>query len=329
MITLPEDFRGTAWLRIGDRTYTAVQGYADLPNEVPLTLNTRFPTASLGKGFVAVAILQCIEEGKLAFDSRLSELVDFDLRRIDRDITVYDLLTHTSGIPDYFDESVMDDYDALWVDYPNYRIRTSRDLLPLFIDKPMMYPRGARFQYNNTGFAVLGMILEALEGEPFDAVLKRRVFDRCCMADTGYFALDRLPARCANAYCWDAAHGEFYTHIYSVDAKGTGAGGAYTTLPDLQRFWDGLMGGTLLSPDLLAQMLTPHAHESATEHYGLGLWLKDAETARLLPTLEGCDPGVSCISGVWPEKGVTLTVVSNFGDNVWAVRRAILKQLGA
>ncbi len=51
-----------------------------------------------------------------------------------------ELLSHTSGIPDYFDESIMEEYEDLWRDYPNYKIRSNRDLLPLFLDKPMMYP---------------------------------------------------------------------------------------------------------------------------------------------------------------------------------------------
>lgn len=56
------------------------------------------------------------------------------------------LLVHTSGVPDYFDESIMDEYEDLWIDYPNYKIRHNNDLLPLFINKPMMYPKGKKFQ---------------------------------------------------------------------------------------------------------------------------------------------------------------------------------------
>lgn len=79
-------------------------------NKIPNSIDTKFATASAGKVFVAVAILQLIEKRKLNLD-----------------------------------ESTMDDYDELWKDYPNYKIRTSKDLLPLFINKPMMYARGEKF----------------------------------------------------------------------------------------------------------------------------------------------------------------------------------------
>lgn len=66
-------------------------------------------------------------------------LLDIPLNDIDMDVTVKQLLNHTSGVPDYFDESIMDEYEELWADYPNYKIRYNSDLLPLFINKPMLF----------------------------------------------------------------------------------------------------------------------------------------------------------------------------------------------
>ena len=137
-------------------------GYSDLANKIPNRFDTRFATASAGKVFVATAILQLIEAGKLSFNTTIGELLHFDLNAIDENITVKQLLNHTSGIPDYFDENVMEDYDELWRNYPNYKIRTSADLIPLFINKPMMYSAGSKFQYNNTGYVVLGLIIEKI-----------------------------------------------------------------------------------------------------------------------------------------------------------------------
>ena len=135
-------------------------GFADLPNEIPNTLETKFASASAGKVFVAVGILQLIKRGKIKFDDTLGVLLDIPLNEIDKDVTVKQLLNHTSGVPDYFDESVMDEYEELWIDYPNYKIRHNSDLLPLFINKPMMYPKGKKFQYNNSGYVLLAMVIE-------------------------------------------------------------------------------------------------------------------------------------------------------------------------
>lgn len=155
------DFRGNIYfVQNGKVIYESATGFADLANEIPNTIETKFASASAGKVFVAVGILQLIEQGKIKFEDSLGNLLDMPLNAIDPDVTVRQLLTHTSGVPDYFDESVMEEYEELWVDYPNYKIRHNSDLLPLFIHKPMMYPKGEKFQYNNSGYVLLAMILE-------------------------------------------------------------------------------------------------------------------------------------------------------------------------
>lgn len=98
-------------------------GFADRANEIPNRMNTRFGTASAGKVFVATAILSFIEKGILHFDTSIGNILKFDLKQIDPEITIKQLLNHTSGIPDYFDESIMDDYEELWINIPNYRMR--------------------------------------------------------------------------------------------------------------------------------------------------------------------------------------------------------------
>ena len=103
------DFRGNIYVvQEGRVICERSSGYADLPNKIPNTLG------------------------------RLLKREWYD---IDPKVTVRQLLTHSSGVPDYFDESVMDDYEELWRDFPNYRIRRNADLLSLLLHKPMMYPR--------------------------------------------------------------------------------------------------------------------------------------------------------------------------------------------
>ncbi|KOS61746.1 serine hydrolase [Lysinibacillus agricola] len=316
-----EDFSGVISVtQNGKNVYRKAFGYADLPNKVSNEIDTKFATASAGKVFVAIAILQLIEQRQLSFDSCIGDILNFDLKNIDPQITIRQLLNHTSGIPDYFDESVMEDYDELWIDYPNYKIRTSSDIIPLFIDKPMMYPTGDRFQYNNTGFVVLGLIVEAITGSSFDVYLNEHVFIPCGMLNTGYYELDRLPAQCANGYVYDDSMQEFYTNIYSVDVKGTGAGGAFTTVIDVEKFWASLMKGQLISKAMLKEMLTPQVKE---ECYGYGIWLDKKEGGTFDYHFEGCDPGISFYSSYDKQQDLLITLVSNFGCNVWKVFRDI------
>ncbi len=317
-----EDFSGcVSVMRDGAVEFRKAYGYADDANRIPNRLDTRFATASAGKVFVAAAILRLIEDGKLTFSDTIGDLLPIDWQKIDRGITVRSLLTHTSGIPDYFDETVQTEYADLWKDYPNYKIRRNADILPLFIDKPMIYAPGAKFQYNNTGYVVLALILEAITGEPFDVYLKKMIFDPFGMTDTGYYELDRLPERCANSYIKDEVTGGYYTNIYSVDVKGTGAGGAFTTVTDIERFWSCLLRGDLLSQDMLEKMLAPQ-NGDPSDPYGYGVWLRKAGEDTYIPYIQGCDPGVSFVSTYDRTSRSSLTIVSNYGCNVWAIRRS-------
>jgi len=297
-------------------------GYADIVNKIPNEVDTRFATASAGKVFVGAGILQLIQKGKLSFNDTIGNILDFDLKSIDKNINIKQLLNHTSGIPDYFDESIMDDYSELWKNIPNYRIRQSMDLVPLFIDKPMMYKPGKKFQYNNTGYVLLGLIIEKIEKMLFDEYLKINIFEPCGMINTGYYELDRLPPKCANSYIFDSLRKEYFLNIYSVDVKGTGAGGAFTTIIDIDKFWDNLFCGTILSKEYLNKMLSMQSKDE-NDRYGYGIWLNETQEGVYEPWFQGNDPGVSFISSYNIDKKVSVTIISNIGNNVWEIKNKI------
>lgn len=321
------NFRGNIYIiKDNEILYENVTGFADLANEVQNSLETKFASASAGKVFVAVAILQLIEQGKMQFEDTLGTLLDMNLGQIDKDVTVRQLLTHTSGVPDYFDESVMEEYEELWIDYPNYKIRRNNDLFPLFMNKPMMYSKGEKFQYNNSGYVLLASIIEKVTGMYFDEYLQKNVFDVCDMTSTGYYELDRLPAKCASNYIWCEDTKSYRTNIFSVDVKGTGAGGAFITVKDIASFWNGLISGKLLSKEMVEQMLTKQSGDGSDEeegYYGYGVWIIENENGMDIPYFQGCDPGVSFISEYNPNNNMISVFVSNYCDNVWKEMRKI------
>lgn len=328
---LDSNFRGNVYI-IQDKVVLCenVTGFADLANQIPNSLETKFASASAGKVFVAVGILQLIDQGKIKFDDTLGTLLNIDLHSIDMDVTVEQLLNHTSGVPDYFDESVMDEYEELWVDYPNYKIRHNSDLLPLFINKPMMYPKGEKFQYNNSGYVLLAMIIEKVTGMYFDEYLKKNIFDVCNMKSTGYYELDKLPAQCANNYIYCNDTNDYRTNIFSVDVKGTGAGGAFVTVKDIINFWRGLLENKLISKESVDKMLSRQSGDGmdAEEgYYGYGVWLIDNPYGKDYAYFQGCDPGVSFISEYNPNNGIISVIVSNYGDNVWKEMRKVRENL--
>lgn len=286
-------------------------GYRDLANQIQNNSETRFPTASAGKTFVAVAILSLIEQGKLSFDTTLKDVLTYDLGNVDLNVTVYMLLTHTSGVPDYFDEDEMDDYAKLWDQKPNYSVRGNLDLLPLFIHKPMQYHPGLKFKYNDSGYVLLGLIIEAVTQQPFDDYLNELLFQPLAMKHTGYYELDRLPMNCANAYIWDSITSSYYTNIYSIDAKGSGAGGAFTNPSDIHKFWDALVNHRILSASMTEKMLEKH-QKVGDWGYGLGVWLDEHQQ----PMMIGEDPGAAFVSLYNRQTNQEITIISNMQENV-------------
>lgn len=326
---IDEGFRGNILIvRKGAVLYESSSGFADLANEIPNTMDTRFATASAGKTFVAVGILQLVERGLIKLGDTLGTLLDIDLKQIDPDVTVEQLLNHTSGVPDYFDETVMGDYEDLWKDYPCSKIRSNNDLFPLFIDKAMMYPRGEKFQYNNTGYVLLAAIIEKISGMDFDAYLKKNIFDVCGMDSTGYFEMDRLPSKCAHNYIYCEKTNDYRTNIFSVGAKGTGDGGVFVTAGDLVRFWQGLIGHKLISEDTFKKMISKQSGDGSDPeegYYGYGVWIIDNPKGTDFAYMQGCDPGVSAIAEYNPDNEQISIALSNYGDNVWALMRKIRK----
>lgn len=293
-------------------------GFRDIPNQIENDIETRFPTASAGKGFVAVAILQLIEQNKLSLDAKIGEILSIDLGSIDSNVTVYQLLTHTSGVPDYCDEEKVPNYADLWIDFPNYKIRESKDLLPLFIHEKMQKDKIGTFHYNNSAFVLLGLIIEELTNKPFDIHLKEAIFNPLQMKYTGYFELDRLPNNCANAYILDEKTNEYYTNIFSVDAKGTGAGGAFTNPKDINLFWDGLVNYKLLSKKMTETMLSRQINLNGWG-YGLGIWLDESNN----PMLIGEDPGATFVTYYNLKNKTEITIISNMEEEVFDVLKEI------
>ncbi|PYE51221.1 serine hydrolase [Paenibacillus barcinonensis] len=310
----------------GQTLFQLTRGYANRSDELSNDVNTRFGIASGCKIFTAVSIAQLIEQGKFSLESRLQDVLNVTFPAWDPQITVHHLLTHTSGIPDYFDEEVMHDFSELWKDRPVYRMQQPRDFLPLFQHLPMKSAPGERFHYNNAAFIVLGLIVEQHTGVPFASYVQEHIFKRCGMEDSGYFRTDQLPRHTAIGYI-DAEDGSWASNIFTIPVQGGPDGGAYVTAPDMIRFWDALQGNTLLSEEMTRNLLTSHAHDEDEEHYGLGVWLELEAEKTFKCHVMGFDPGVSFMSGVYPEYGVQLVVISNQDSGPYPITLAVEQML--
>ena len=152
------------------------------------------------------------------------------------------LLSHTSGMGDYFHEEVEGaDYADLWRDRPCHRYVEPADFVPLFRDDPQMFAPGERFLYNNAAFIVLGLVVEAVTGERFTDFARREVVEAAGMTGSGYWRLDELPPGCATGYVEGPSGPR--SNIYSIPVTSGPDGGVFTNLADLDALWEALLSG--------------------------------------------------------------------------------------
>lgn len=290
--------------------------FANRSEQLANTSSTRFGIASGCKLFTAIAVLQLVEKGTISLDTKVTDFLQYDFQHFDEEITIHHLLTHTAGIPDYFDEETMDDFEELWIQTPMYRIRRLEDFLPLFQHLPMKSKVGERFHYNNAGYILLGLIVEQASQSTFDEYVVKNIFQKADMTSAGYFELDALPANTAQGYI-DFEDGAWKTNIYSLPAKGGSDGGAFITVHDMAKLWDALMSYSLLTEETTKLLLTPHAEEDEEDYYGYGVWIKIRNNAIFKYHVMGYDPGVSFHSAYYPDSSRKVVVCSNKSEGAF------------
>ncbi|WP_083664232.1 serine hydrolase [Ornithinimicrobium sp. CNJ-824] len=232
------------------------------------------------------------------------------------DVTVHHLLSHTSGIADYFEEDedlpgYREDYGDIWDRIPNYRVRDYAALLPLFADLPPVCPPGTTYHYSNAGYVLLGILLSHVSGMPFAEAVTTRVLGPAGMADSGYPAFDEVHPDVATGYLPPLAPGlPWRTNIYSVHPVGGGDGGAVVTAADVDRFLRAVQQGGVWRGVSPADLLTPRVRAGGRWSVGYGVEVRDDGVFGK----DGGDPGVFSVSLRRPEDGTTLVVLANVDE---------------
>ncbi len=227
------DFSGVVSIYRGEEPYyEGAFGYRDKPNAVANNAKTLFGIASGTKTFTAAGVLTLLEEGKLTLSTPVGEIIGANASYIHRDATIKQLLNHSSGIFDYYDEEVVTDFDNFKVDIPWCELGTPSDYLPLFEGKKMKFSPGTRVSYSNGGYVFLGVIIERITGMKYREYMKKHVFGPLGMASTGFYAFDDLPGNTAWGYM--KAGESWMSNIYKLPIRGGGDGGLYTNTDDRQ-----------------------------------------------------------------------------------------------
>jgi len=311
-------FSGTFTAKRGEEIFSGSYGFANRADKIKNKNNTRFGIASGCKVFTSIAICQLVEKGSLSFDSKLKNFLDIEFPHFDEEITIDHLLTHTSGIPDYFDEEVMEDFEELWIEKPMYKMRRLNDFLPFFQQNAMKASIAHAFSYNNAGYIVLGLIVEQISGLEFSEYINQFIFNKAGMKDSGYFEMDSLPERVAYGYI-ETEDGGWKTNIYSIPAKGGSDGGAYTTSRDMILFWEALYNNTFLSEEMTKTLLMPRVEVDEDLYYSYGGYMVTKGGHVIKNILMGYDPGVNFRSIYYPATHLSIAVCSNKSEGAFDV----------
>jgi len=243
----PDGFSGVVLVARGDTVVVhTARGLADRAFAVPVRPDTRFNLGSINKLFTRVAIAQLHERGLLSLGARLAEVLpDYPNRAVADAVTVQQLAEFSSGMGDFFGER----FDAT----PKDRLRDNRDYLPLFADDALLFAPGSSRRYSNAGYVVLGLVVEKVAGQSYYDYVRERVLLPAGMKDTDSFEADVPVTNLAEGYTASRGSGEhpgepLRSNVYTRPARGSAAGGGYSTAPDLLRFARALRTGTLLGP---------------------------------------------------------------------------------
>lgn len=306
--------------RRSEEVVSLARGYAHRAHQRPNEAGTMFATASATKGLTALGTVSLIESGHLDFDTTFESLMGNELPLVDSSVTIEHLLSHTSGIGDYLDEDAVDDIDAYVLSVAPHLLSAPRAYLPMLQGHPQQTPPGTAFAYNNGGYMLLSLAVEAASRQGFHDLLEQRVLAPAGMVDSGFLRSDDLPARAAQGYLKDGR-----TNVFNLPIMGAGDGGIYSTLADWARFWKALFDGSIVSSEMVDLMVHPRNKTSnGNLAYGLGFWLQPDTGA---VALEGMDAGVSFRSVHEPVSDVTYTVMSNTSTDAWPLVRYLDSQL--
>jgi CubicO group peptidase (beta-lactamase class C family) len=341
-----ETFSGVVMIcRQGQSIYEQACGYANRSWRIANQVDTRFRVASISKMFTAVSILQLIDRGKLSLDDSIAGLLNLGNTTIPEKVTIEHLLTMTSGIADWFDES--GDWEVEWAElcrkHPIYLFRNNEDYLPLFINEEPVAGIGEGYKYSGSSYILLGLVIERISGLSYFDNVRENIFARLDMTRSDFIALDDVYSEVAEGYVPTTGDdGEvvgYRKNIYSTTPEAAADGGATCSAMDLGRFAQGLRDGLLLSPGMTSKILSPKVHQFPDKHrgyqwkYGYAtMFLVDDHDQVVRYGHTGEEDGVSCRFYSYPGLDIDLVILGNLswcsGKIGWEIHDLLMPNTG-
>jgi CubicO group peptidase (beta-lactamase class C family) len=234
-------------------------GFADMEWNIPNDSDTKFRLGSITKQFTSMLIMQLVEKGQIKLDGKLADYLPYYRKDTGEKVTIHHLLTHTSGIPSY-------------TGLPRFFQDVSRnpysveEFITKYCSGDLEFEPGSTNRYNNSGYFLLGAIIEKVTGKTYEAVLKEKIFDPLSMKNTGYDHHESiLPKRAAG---YEKSFDGFVNAAYLDMSLPYAAGALYSTTEDLYLWDQALYTEKLLSQKYKDIMFTPFLSDYA---YGWGV----------------------------------------------------------
>ncbi|MEI6886299.1 MAG: serine hydrolase [Bacteroidota bacterium] len=285
----------------GKVVYRKAFGKANIELNVNMESGMIFRLGSITKQFTAVAILKLMEEGKLSLQDEITKFIP-DYPTHGYKITVEHLLTHTSGIKSYTDMKE-------WTEEIQKKDMTPKELIDLFKDQPMNFEPGAKFLYNNSGYILLGYIIEKVSGESYAAYMEKNIFKPLGLVHTSYdnpsdIIKTRVPG-------YSKADTGFANAAYLSMTQPYAAGSLLSTVDDLYTWTKGVRSGKLIRPETFEKAVTSCKLNDGTKiGYGYGLGIGEISGSVTISHGGGIN-GFLTISIYMPKEDVFVGILSN------------------
>lgn len=287
-------------IKDGHVLFRKAYGEADILTHTPLSPDMAMPIGSMTKQFTAVAVMLLAEGGKLSVSDPITRYLP-KYPTNGKTITIENLLTHTSGIPDY----------ATTPDWPSnmgHEVST-HVLLDTFSQRPLDFEPGTKYEYSNSNYILLGAIIEKVSGLPYAKFLEQRIFRPLGMNDTGYAS--RLRGNTSLAAGHTLVEGGFVHSPHFSPSQLYSAGGILSTVDDLARWSKAIDAGRLLSAAGWKRVITPYRPREGTSEYGYGFQIGDSWQNTMTIRHGGRVPGFESFAMRLPEQRMYVVVLSN------------------
>lgn len=306
----------------GETVYEDAFGYANREWAINNEIDTRFRIASVAKMFTAVGIMKLIDYGLIELETKVVDVLDLKASKIPNDVTLFHLLTHTSGLRDYYDEATgYEGWDQFIDENTLHKLVTNEDFASLFINKEPEHEPGAVHKYNNGGYILLAMVIEKVTELEFSAFIKEYIFDALEMKETDYSRLDCIQNRTAEGYMKLYDDNDQVTgwgkNIYDAIPASGGDGGVTSTVGDLFKFYNGLRNGEVLSKDAYEMFTKAHVIDKLDGYlnydwkYGFAHMFVEKEGQTIRTGHTGEESGVSCRLYHYPSKKIDVIILGN------------------